>query len=186
MKPGEEAEATVRVSDRAGRPVVTALGVAVTDAALQGLFRSTDKRVFSEYGDPALAGLLEARAAPGTGQADLLALPDGAEASNDLARYAEMLFAGRGIFSSIGKRAEEHSFPYADLDRPFLEKLRERMSDQVSAYFRAHATYPATAGELLSDTQTAADPWGTPYRFRMDEILLAQATWDGKQVPDRK
>lgn len=176
-RPGHEARADIRVRDADGREVESALGVVVTDRAVEERAR-TD----AEFGHRRAAGydgyvrqrLGEGESFAGVSRASLQQLDASKPLPDGLALVAELIL----------NRDEPPEFRNADGDFP--RDLRGLFAPQVEAQMRpvrdalrsAYARrgqYPrdeaALRRTLLAagvDVDALRDPWGRPYDIRLE------------------
>ncbi|HEV8484286.1 MAG TPA: MG2 domain-containing protein [Blastocatellia bacterium] len=183
LKPGEQADVEFHVTDAAGKPVETSLGVAVVDKAVSAL-NDANKNVSSDY----LSDYLRSRwgyseEVAGMNFSDLLALDFSRPISEDLSLVGELLLQRPG--ANLQRASARDSEPGA-FYQPLFSGMRERVAREVTAYFAGHQAYPEKTADLpvlSSSTGGQADlrdPWGVAYRFKMQDSKVPLAKWNGK------
>jgi hypothetical protein len=175
-KPGEDARAEVRVRDADGREVESALGVVVTDRAVEERER-TDREFGSGRGFGGFAGTIHERLGEGDSLAgvtrrslDQLDLSKPVPEGLDL--LAEIMlnrnaYAPANTFGE-GFTRDQHTVFQGALDKQ-LKPVREALDaryKRTGEYPRDEATLRRTLSEAGVSFDELRDPWGVPYRAR--------------------
>lgn len=175
-RPGEQARAEFRVRDSEGRAVESALGVVVTDRAVEERAR-TDREFGANSGaggfsDYARARLGEGDSLAGVSRRELNRLDARAPLSADLDLLAEVLI-NRDSRLSLNVFGNDISSDQRELFASFFDEQFKPLRAALAAHYKERAEHPQDEAELRRmlaghgiDLASLRDPFGRPYRLR--------------------
>jgi hypothetical protein len=175
-KPGEDARAEVRVRDADGREVESALGVVVTDRAVEERER-TDREFGSGRGFGGFAGTIHEKLGEGDSLAgvtrrslDQLDLSRPVPEGLDL--LAEVML-NRNAYAPANTFGEGFTHDQHTVFQGALDKQLKPVHDALDAHYARTGEYPRDEAALRRTLSEAGisfdelrDPWGLPYRAR--------------------
>jgi len=194
-KPGEQAHVTFRALGSEGKPVESALGVVVTDRAVEERVR-TDQDFGSRYcgfSSNVLSLLGYGQSFAGITRRDLDQTDVSKPIASDLSLVAEVILnQGRDfdVTNFGGDHYEDHP---ATVFGAFIEKQFKPIREALKTNYDHNKTYPKSGPNLEQILSTSflnfsglRDPWGIPYRPKFITERQFDVLSVGSAGPDKK
>src|SRR5262249_40262779 len=194
-KPGEQAHVGFSTFGSEGKPVESALGVVVTDRAVDERVR-TDQEAGSRYcgfSGNVLSLLGYGQSFAGITRRDLDQIDVSRPVASDLALVAEVILNQGHEFDVTTFGGDYYENNPVTVFESFIQKQFKPIEQALKTNYQHNKTYPKSESKLEQILTVAAlnltalqDPWGTPYRPK----FLTQRELDVLSIqsagPDKK